>query len=197
MKAAPGSPAATKPSPGRLRLLVGLLVAVAALAVLSFWSGGDSSAPAAAPGPARPGRAAAVADPGAVPVLQLVGSRGSVRSEPGRNVFRFYDSPTPTPTAVKPTPTPLVWYSLPDFPTPTPTSTPIVPPNLPYKAIGRFGPRDAPIVTLEEGGRLLNVREGDVVDGRFLVKKINRESVDFAFVGLPPDITRRLPVPIP
>jgi len=197
MRPAPGIPAAAKASTVRLRLLIGLLVAAAALAALSFWSGGESSTVARSAGPARPGRAVSIAGPDDVPVLQLAGARGSVQGEPGRNVFRFYDSPTPTPTAIKPTPTPIVWYNLPDFPTPTPTSTPIIPPNIPYKAIGRFGPRDAPIVTLEEGGRLLNVREGDVVDGRFLVKKINRESVDFAFVGLPPDITRRLPVPLP
>jgi hypothetical protein len=197
MKPTPASPGAAKAATVRLRLLLGLLVAAAGLAALSFWSGGESAAPAPAADRAKPARGAALADPGAVPVFQLAGARGSVRGEPGRNVFRFYDSPTPTPTAVKPTPTPLVWYSLPDFPTATPTATPIVPPALPYKAIGRFGPRDAPIVTLEEGGRLLNVREGDIVDGRFLVRKINRESVDFAFVGLPPDITRRLPLPLP
>jgi hypothetical protein len=191
------APAAGAAPAGRLRLLLGLLVAVAALAVLSFWSGGTGSAPAPVTGRSRPGRPGAITGPEAVPVLQLAGVRGGVQGEPGRNVFRFYDSPTPTPTPVKPTPTPLVWYSLPDFPTPTPTPTPIIPPAIPYKAIGRFGPRDAPIVTLEEGGRLLNVREGDTLDGRFLVKKINRESVDFAFVGLPPDITRRLPVPLP
>lgn len=197
MRPVPATPTAAKAATGRLRLLLGFLVAAAALAALSFWSGGDAAGPLPAPGRAGPGRAAVVADPGAVPVLQLAEARGGIRGEPGRNVFRFYDSPTPTPTAVKPTPTPLVWYNLPDFPTPTPTATPIIPPAIPYKAIGRFGPRDAPIVTLEEGGRLLNVREGDVLDGRFLVKKINRESVDFAFVGLPPDITRRLPVPLP
>ncbi len=119
-----------------------------------------------------------------------------MKDEVGRDVFRFYSSPTPTPTAVPPTPTPAVYYLLPDFPTPVPTPTPIVPPTLPFKAIGKFGPRDGPIVALEEGARLINAREGDVVDNRFIVRKINRESVDFGFVGLPPEITRRLPIPI-
>ena len=32
------------------------------------------------------------------------------------------------------------------------------------------------------------------LDGRFIVRKVNRESIDFGFVGLPEDITRRLAV---
>ena len=77
------------------------------------------------------------------------------------------------------------------FPT---TVTPIIPPAVPYKAVGMFGPRDRMIAALEEGGRLIGAREGDVLDGRFILKKINRESIDFAFVGLPPEITRRIPI---
>jgi hypothetical protein len=80
---------------------------------------------------------------------------------------------------------------------PTPTPTPIVPPAIPFKALGVFGPRDEPIVSLEEGGRIINAREGDVIDGRFKVHKINRESVDFSFPLLPPEITRRIPIPLP
>ena len=68
---------------------------------------------------------------------------------------------------------------------------------IPFKALGVFGSRDEPIVSLEEGGRIINTREGDTVDGRFIVRKINRESVDFAFTGLPPEITRRIPIPLP
>jgi len=198
MKATAAAPPGAADPKRRLRLLVGVLAAVAALAALSFWSGdGGTPARPEAAAASRPVRVAAGLDPAAVPELQLAGSRGAARAEPSRNVFRFYDSPTPTATPVKPTPTPLVWYVLPDFPTATPTPTPIVPPAVPFKAIGRFGPREAPIVALEDGARLVNVREGDVVDGRFKVHKINRESVDFSFVGLPPDIFRRIPLPLP
>jgi hypothetical protein len=80
---------------------------------------------------------------------------------------------------------------------PTPTPTPIIPPTIPYKVLGVFGSRDALIVSLEEGGRIINAREGDTVDVRFIIRKINRESVDFAFTGLPPEITRRIPIPLP
>jgi hypothetical protein len=60
--------------------------------------------------------------------------------------------------------------------------------------MGLFGPKDNPIVALEDNGRLINAREGDTVDERFIVVKINRESVDFGFVGLPSEITRRVPM---
>jgi hypothetical protein len=75
---------------------------------------------------------------------------------------------------------------------PPPTPTPIIPPPITYKLVGLFGSTDKPIAAFEDGGRLINAREGDVLDGRFIVRKINKESVDFAFVGLPKEITRRL-----
>ncbi len=78
------------------------------------------------------------------------------------------------------------------LPAPPPTPTPIIPPPIPYKLVGLFGPLDRPIAAFEDNGRLINAREGDVLDGRFIVRKVNKESVDFAFVGLPKDITRRL-----
>jgi hypothetical protein len=137
-----------------------------------------------------------------VPDLTRVAARGSAEENVGRNVFRFFDPPPPTP---RPTPIPTPTPVLPGSPLfvgpmpiqPTPTPTPIVPPAIPFKALGVFGPRDSPIVSLEEGGRIINTREGDTVDGRFIIRKINRESVDFAFTGLPPEITRRIPIPHP
>lgn len=183
--------------PDRTRLLFVLLALAVGLAVYTYWPwrrpAPEASLAAASPPPA--GRAAF--DPASVPALALEASRGSMKPDVGRDVFRFYNSPTPTPRPAPPTPTPVVYYLLPYFPTPTPTPTAIVPPTFPFKAIGRFGPADNPIVTLEAGGRLINAREGDVVEGRFIVRKVNRESVDFAFSGLPPDVTRRLPIPLP
>ena len=52
-------------------------------------------------------------------------------------------------------------------------------------------------MALEDNGRLINARAGDTIDGRFILRNINQESVDFAFVGLPSDITRRLAVSQP
>lgn len=190
------------PSPGRMRLLLLLLAASVALAALSLWPSGEKAPEPLGRRGARPTAGKGVSAPESVPVLLLAPARGAMEPEVGRDVFRFYNTPTPTPTRVPtPAPTPIVpgspLFVGPLQPTPVPTATPIVPPAVPFKAIGRFGPRDRPIVTLEEGTRLIVAREGDVLDGRFIVQKINRESVDFAFTGLPPHITRRLPIPLP
>ncbi len=194
---------ATKAAPkSRTGFLVALLGVAAAAAALTWWPSGTEETPAAIPGSerARVGRGAA--DPSSVPDLAQIAPRGSAEQEVGRNVFRFYDRPTPTPTrAPTPRPTPILpgspLYVGPMPIPPTPTPTPIIPPAIPYKVIGKFGPRENPIVALEEGHRIINAREGDVVDGRFRIHKINRESVDIAFPGLPPEITRRIPIPLP
>ena len=190
------------PNPRQKGLLavLGLLVAVAAV---RFW-------PAGAPEPASPARPAgrsapaprpggAPGTPAQVPALDLGQGRGEIGGAVVRNVFAFHVPPTATPKPVPPTPTPLPvqgsgQFIGPRLPTPTPTKTPIVAPAIPYRAVGVFGPRERPIVTFEDGGRLINAREGDVLDGRFILRRVGRESVDFAFVGLPPEITRRVPV---
>jgi hypothetical protein len=192
------------PPKSNLKLLLFALAAVLGLAALSYLPKG-SEAPegvAAAQASGRPRAARGVSDPESVPDLTRVAARGSAEEHVGRNVFRFLESPTPTP---RPTPIPTPTPVLPGSPLfvgpmsiqPTPTPTPIVPPAIPFKAIGVFGSRDDLIVSLEEGGRIINARGGDTVDGRFIIRKINRESVDFAFTGLPPEITRRIPIPLP
>ncbi|MEO6325717.1 MAG: hypothetical protein ABIT01_09010, partial [Thermoanaerobaculia bacterium] len=132
-----------------------------------------------------------------IPTLAIDVNRGPMIATVQRNVFRFYDRPTPVPTNPPPAPTrvPMMGDPLsigPSKPTPPPPPTPIVPPVIPYKAVGIFGPKEQPIVALEDNGRLINARTGDTLDGRFIIRQINQESVDFGFVGLPPEITRRL-----
>lgn len=192
------SAVAGSPPKSHLRLLLVLLALAGGIAALSLWPMTPPETISPLKGGDRPpGARGGAIDPESVPELRLAAGRGEAKDEVGRDVFRFYSSPTPTPTKVPPTPTPAVYYVLPDFPTPVPTPTPIVPPPFPFKAIGKFGPRDRPIVVLELGTRLINAQEGDVVENRFIVRKINRESVDFGFVSLPPEITRRLPIPLP
>jgi hypothetical protein len=194
------------PAPGpktRTGPLVALLAVVSLAAVLTWWpTGKGTDAPAGIPGAERARLGRGTTDPSSVPDLARIAPRGEAAGEVARNVFRFYDTPIPTPTPLptpRPTPigpgSPLFVGPMPIRPTPTPT--PIVPPAIPYKVLGKFGERDRPIVALEEGGRIINAREGDVVDGRFRIHKINRESVDFSFPGLPPEITRRIPIPLP
>jgi hypothetical protein len=187
-----------------LKPLLFVLLVVLGLAGLSYLprGGGAPQTPAGAPVSGRPRAVRAGADPESVPDLTRVDERGKRDVVVGRNVFRFYDAPTPTPRPTPiPTPTPIAACSAffvgPCPIQPTPTPTPIIPPSIPYKVLGIFGPRDAVIVSLEDGGRIINAREGDVVDGRFKIHRINRESVDFSFPGLPPEITRRIPIPLP
>jgi len=189
-------------APRESRRLLGLLAVLAAVAAFSFWPRGseETRSPAAASRSARGGRVA----PGEggqplVPVLSIDRGRGDISSKVERNIFAFYVKPTPVPTPPPPPPTPVPGVGHPLFigplPLPTPPPpTPIVPPPIPYKAVGIFGPKERPIVAFEDGPRLISAREGDVLDARFVLRRVNRESVDFSFVGLPPDITRRIPV---
>jgi hypothetical protein len=189
-------------STSHLKTLLFVLAAVGGLAALSYLPKGSSVPESPVPASGRPRAARAVSDPESVPDLTRAAARGSADESVRRNVFRFFDAPTPTPRPTPiPTPTPIAPCS-PQFIgpcpiQPTPTPTPIVPPAIPFKVLGVFGPRDAPIISLEEGSRIINAREGDVVDDRFIIRRINRESVDFAFKGIPPEITRRIPIPLP
>lgn len=182
-----------------LALLGVLLLAL----VYRYWPARGAAGAGPAATAARPGAAAGPGEetllPGEIPPLAIGTSRGEVGGAVVRNVFSFHVPPTPTPRPLPPTPTPFpapgsAEFVGPRLPTPTPTATPIVPPAIPFRALGIFGPRDRPIVTFEDGPRLINAREGDVLDGRFILRRVGRESVDFAFVGLPPEITRRIPV---
>jgi hypothetical protein len=193
--------------PGERNRLIALVAVLVIVAATAFWPrGGDvgASARERAGGGRRtagkPGATTASVSPDALPTLALPDARQPDLAPVVRNPFGFAQ-PTPTrvPTPAPPTPTPLPVQGGPLFigprlPTPTPTNTPIIPPPIPYKLVGRFGPDERPIAAFEDNGRLINAREGDVLDGRFIVRKVNRESVDFAFVGLPKDITRRLPM---
>lgn len=183
-----------------LLALLGLLVAVL---VYQFWPRSPEAGPAssqlspAGRPAARPGSTPSA--PSEIPPLAFHQERGEIGGAVVRNVFAFHVPPTPTPRPVPPTPTPVpvqgsAQFIGPRLPTPTPPPTPIVPPAIPFRAVGIFGPREKPIVTLEDGPRLINAREGDILDGRFILRRVGRESVDFAFVGLPPEITRRIPV---
>lgn len=115
-----------------------------------------------------------------------------------RNVFAFF-GPTPTnPPIPTPTKTPIPGerergFIGPSHPTPTPTNTPIDPGHSVYRR-GRVRAEEKPIVAFEEGGRIINAREGDVLDGKFILLKINQESVDWGFKDLPREITRRMPL---
>lgn len=184
----------------RSRLLAVLLV-VAALGAFSLWPRGSGpTPPLRAERESRGGRAArAKVSASEIPAFTAQLDPGELPDGVERNIFVFYNTPIPTPTPPPPTPTPFpapctARYIGPCPPTPTPAPTPIIPPKVPFKVTGRFGPRERPILALEDGNRLISAREGDILDNKFILRRVNRESVDFGFVGLPKEITTRLPM---
>jgi len=174
--------------------LYALLAVLAAIAAYNFWPR-DAAPPVAGGRVTTRGAKPVALDSSPIPAFNPDPAKGGpIEGKVGRNIFRYYNSPTATPTRTPPPPTPTPEWIGPRLPSPTPTNTPIIPPKVPYTAIAIMGPEGSRIVALEEGTRLINAREGDVIDNRFKVLKINRESVDFGFPDLPKSITTRLPV---
>jgi pyruvate/2-oxoglutarate dehydrogenase complex dihydrolipoamide acyltransferase (E2) component len=210
------------PSPATRRQLY-LLAALAAVLILAVvkWGGkGSSGASRAAAsrvaGPAAPanpeedrpaashprprsGKEKSVS-PEDVPFISVEDlnpprARGTGAS--GRNIFDLRAPtlpPPPTPTKAPPPPpgpgsTIFVGPLAPPAPTPTP-----VPPDITFKFIGTFGPRDGPIAVLVLGDQLLNAHAGDVIFDRFILRNIGYESVDVGFVGYSPAVTKRLAI---
>ena len=194
-----------------------LLAVLATLLVLAVvrW-GGKGSAGAPAPvASVRPGspageeeRSAARGRPRApqgkkvapedVPFLSaqdLNPSRARRPGDQGRNIFDIREPtkpPPPTPTpAPPPPPAPGSAAFVGPMPPPPPTPTP-VPPEIAFKFIGTFGPKDHPIAVLLQGDQLLNAHAGDTVFDRFILHSIGYESVDIGFVGYPASVTKRL-----
>lgn len=79
-------------------------------------------------------------------------------------------------------------------PPPPPPPPKPVPPTFDYKYIGTFGSATNPIATFNRNGEIVNVRVGDVIDGRFILRSIGIESVEIGFVGFPPDERQRVPL---
>ena len=59
------------------------------------------------------------------------------------------------------------------------------PPQFPYRCIGRFGPEGNPFAVFDAGGAIINVRAGEVIDGKFIVRGIGFESVTIGVEGFP------------
>ncbi len=75
-----------------------------------------------------------------------------------------------------------------------PPPPPPVPPTFGYKFIGTFGRPQSPIATFAREGEVINARIGDVIEGKFILRRIGIESAEIGFVGFPPDITQRVPL---
>lgn len=118
-----------------------------------------------------------------------------IGGDTGRDLFDFRE-PTPTPPPVPtPAPPPPPGPGQPAFvgplPPPPPPPTP-APPEVTFRLIGIFGPKDHPIAALQYGDEIINAREGDVVLRVWRIQKVGYESIDVGFVGFPPTESRRL-----
>ena len=115
-------------------------------------------------------------------------------NEPKRDIFKFREPPPPPPKPKPPA------YTPPGSPRfigplpPPPPPPPPTPPAIPFQFTGTLGPAREPIAVLVEGNRLFLARQGETVEGKFIIRKIGYESVDVGFVGFPEQNRQRIAV---
>jgi hypothetical protein len=174
--------------------------------------------------PAAPRGTVGAPTPGVEPVrLDLLEAEsGSYSSE--RNLFAYKEPPPPPPPKPAPPPPPPPDQDkdgVPDFrdncvsvanpdqrdvdqdgigtaceqtPEVPPPPPPPVPPPFNWKFIGMFGQPKNPIATFTRDGDIVNARVGEMIEGKFILRRIGIESAEIGFVGFPPDVTQRVPL---
>jgi hypothetical protein len=118
---------------------------------------------------------------------------GSYRSE--RNLFAYKEPPPPPPP---PVPRQIIQPPPPPPPPPLPVQPQEppkpVPPQFPYKYIGTFGTAENPIATFSGNGTIVNVRAGETIDNKFILRSIGMESVEIGYTGFPPEVKTRIAI---
>jgi hypothetical protein len=115
-------------------------------------------------------------------------------SEVSRDLFKFKEPPPPKP---KPAPPAYIGPGNPRFVGPLPPPPPPPPPQPPaiaFQFTGTFGSTKEPVAAIVQGDKLILVRRGDVVDGKFIIRRVGYESLDVGFVGFPEGEVRRIPI---
>jgi hypothetical protein len=203
----------------RQAVLLGVLALVLVLAVVRWRPGGSPPADTVATGgaPAPRARSEAPGDEspdsaplGAgrrssakevtadeVPVLDTKDfdpPRGSLGGDTGRDLFDLrMPTPIPPPTPTPRPPMPGEGAFIGPLPPPPPTPTP-KPPEITFKFLGSFGPKEHPIAVIQQGDEVFNARAGDKLFGKFVLRKVGYESIDVGFVGFADSETKRLAV---
>ncbi len=111
-----------------------------------------------------------------------------------RDLFKFKEPPPPPPPPPRPV---SIAPGDPRFIGPLPPPPPPPPPQPPaiaFQFTGTFGPKNEPVAAVVDGDRLVLVRQGDVVDGKFIIRRVGYESLDVGFVGFPESEVRRIPI---
>ena len=191
-------------------ILLGVLGLVLILAVVRWRPGGGGGPAAPAPSARRGALGDAAGEdavaraprsrvkevsPDEVPILQpedfaIHAGRGSADS--GRDLFDLRE-PTrkPPPTPFPPPPPPGDTRFIGPLPPPPPTPTPR-PPEVTFKFVGTFGPKSHPIAVIQQGDQVFNVRAGDVLFDKFVLRNVGYESIDVGFVGFPETEVKRI-----
>lgn len=167
------------------------LILIAAFAIYAFSTTRDE--PAAGPQQTltvRRGHLIASAPGvGRIHTEWLESQSGSYKSE--RNLFAYKEPPPPPPPPV--VPQPVIVQPPPPPPMPAEPVKPM-PPQFPYHYIGTFGTADNPIATFSGKDQIVNVRIGETIDGKFILRHIGIESAEIGYVGFPPETTTRIPI---
>ena len=134
--------------------------------------------------------------PDAVPDIDVsaFSKRPEGSADVSRDLFKFREPPPPPPPPPKPQ---YIPPGDPRFVGPMPPPPPPPPPQPPavaFQFTGTFGNPKEPVAAVVEGDRLLLVRRGDVVDGKFIIRRVGYESLDVGFVGFPESEVRRIPI---
>lgn len=199
------------------------VILIAVFAIYTFAAPDSGGAGATAVPTRTAARGTAAATPGVEPVrLDLLEAEsGSYKSD--RNIFAYREPPPPPPPPPPEPPPPPPDRDndgIPDFrdncpdvanpdqrdvdqdgigsacdegevPPPPPAPKP---PQFTWKFIGVFGPPQNPIATFARDGEIVNARVGDVIEGKFVLRRIGIESAEIGFVGFPGDTTQRIPL---
>ncbi len=168
------------------RLLVLLVIAVAALGVRMWLT--SSSSGSLGRGSRGAGRLALDESAPTVSELRIADlERRTPRLDVGRNPFRYApvrEVKPPDPPKRNPRP--------PRQTRPAPTGPQV--PRITLHYMGRFGSEEVTIAVFRDGDVIYNAMQGDVLDGKFIVDRVGFESADIKFVGFPDVPPTRLSV---